>query len=125
MKRIVFFYIIIVVTSFLFLSCSCALLTTAGFTSFISHAGGPPVNAYVVPLKLKPILFTGTMAFLFFFALTVLPLAQTIAISFIAPLIALFADRVPENRRSAHSHWSYITSVARLKKSTLMAVLFR
>lgn len=43
------------------------LLTTAGFTSFISHAGGPPVNAYVVPLKLKPILFTGTMAFLFFF----------------------------------------------------------
>ncbi|TCJ40895.1 DMT family transporter [Parafrankia sp. BMG5.11] len=30
------------------------------------------------------------MAFLFFFALTILPLAQTIAISFIAPLIALF-----------------------------------
>ncbi|MBP8149664.1 MAG: sulfite exporter TauE/SafE family protein [Limnohabitans sp.] len=43
------------------------LLTTAGFTSFISHAGGPPVNAYVMRLKLKPILFTGTMAFLFFF----------------------------------------------------------
>jgi uncharacterized membrane protein YfcA len=43
------------------------LLTTAGFTSFISHAGGPPVNAYVVPLKLKPVQFTGTLAFLFFF----------------------------------------------------------
>ncbi len=43
------------------------LLTTSGFTSFIAHAGGPPVNAYVIPLKLKPVVFTGTMAFLFFF----------------------------------------------------------
>jgi uncharacterized membrane protein YfcA len=43
------------------------LLTISGFTSFIAHAGGPPVNAYVIPLKLKPVVFTGTMAFLFFF----------------------------------------------------------
>jgi uncharacterized membrane protein YfcA len=44
-----------------------ALLTTvSGFTSFIAHAGGPPVNAYVIPLKLKPVVFTATMAFLFF-----------------------------------------------------------
>ncbi len=43
------------------------LLITSGFTSFISHAGGPPVNAYVMRLKLKPILFTGTLAYLFFF----------------------------------------------------------
>ena len=43
------------------------LLTTSGFTSFIAHAGGPPVNAYAIPLKLKPVVFTGTMAFLFFF----------------------------------------------------------
>ena len=43
------------------------LLITSGFTSFISHAGGPPVNAYVIRLKLKPILFTGTLAYLFFF----------------------------------------------------------
>lgn len=43
------------------------MLTTSGFTSFIAHAGGPPVNAYVIPLKLKPVVFTGTMAFLFFF----------------------------------------------------------
>ncbi|MXO74987.1 EamA family transporter [Altererythrobacter aerius] len=34
------------------------------------------------------------MAFLFFFSLTVLPLAQAIAISFIAPLIALFLASV-------------------------------
>jgi uncharacterized membrane protein YfcA len=43
------------------------LLITAGFTSFIAHAGGPPINAYVIPLKLKPVLFTGTLAFFFFF----------------------------------------------------------
>lgn len=43
------------------------LLMTSGFTSFISHAGGPPVNAYVMRLKLNPMLFTGTLAYLFFF----------------------------------------------------------
>jgi uncharacterized protein len=45
-----------------------AMLTvTSGFTSFIAHAGGPPINAYVIPLRLSPVLFTGTMAFFFFF----------------------------------------------------------
>ena len=44
-----------------------ALLTiTAGFTSFIAHAGGPPISAYVIPLRLSPIKYTATMAFLFF-----------------------------------------------------------
>ena len=45
-----------------------ALLTIiSGFTSFIAHAGGPPLNAYVIPLRLSPLLFTGTLAFFFFF----------------------------------------------------------
>jgi hypothetical protein len=45
-----------------------ALLTaTSGFTSFIAHTGGPPVNAYVIPLRLSPLKFTATMAFYFFF----------------------------------------------------------
>jgi uncharacterized membrane protein YfcA len=43
------------------------LSVTSGFTSFIAHAGGPPLNAYVIPLRLSPLLFTGTMAFFFFF----------------------------------------------------------
>ena len=43
------------------------LTTTSGFTSFVAHAGGPPINAYVIPLRLQPLLFTGTMAFFFFF----------------------------------------------------------
>lgn len=45
-----------------------ALLTVAsGFTSFVAHAGGPPINAYVIPLRLSPLVFTGTIAFFFFF----------------------------------------------------------
>jgi len=44
-----------------------AILTaTSGFTSFIAHAGGPPITAYVIPLRLSPLLFTSTMAFFFF-----------------------------------------------------------
>lgn len=43
------------------------LTTTSGFTSFIAHAGGPPINAYMIPLRLPPIRFAATMAFFFFF----------------------------------------------------------
>lgn len=44
-----------------------AILTaTSGFTSFVAHAGGPPINAYVIPLRLSPLKFTATMAFFFF-----------------------------------------------------------
>jgi uncharacterized membrane protein YfcA len=42
------------------------MTTTSGFTSFVSHSGGPPVNAYVIPLKLAPTVFTGTLAAFFF-----------------------------------------------------------
>ena len=44
-------------------AASGALALTSGFTSFIAHAGGPPVNAYVIPLRLTPLKFTATMAF--------------------------------------------------------------
>jgi len=44
-----------------------ALLTaTSGFTSFIAHAGGPPITAYVMPLRLSPLKYAATMAFFFF-----------------------------------------------------------
>ncbi len=44
-----------------------AILTvTSGFTSFVAHAGGPPVSAYVIPLRLSPVKFTATMTFYFF-----------------------------------------------------------
>ena len=44
-----------------------AILTiTSGFTSFVAHAGGPPISAHMIPLRLSPLKFTATMAFLFF-----------------------------------------------------------
>lgn len=36
-----------------------------GFTSFVAHAGGPPVAAYVLPKRLEPVRLTATMAVLF------------------------------------------------------------
>ena len=37
----------------------------SGFTSFVAHAGSPPIAAYVLPLKLAPIRFAATMAVFF------------------------------------------------------------
>lgn len=37
----------------------------AGFTSFISHTGGPPFQIYVLPRRLSPVLYAGTSAFFF------------------------------------------------------------
>ena len=37
----------------------------SGFTSFVAHAGSPPINAYVLPLRLPPITYAATMAVFF------------------------------------------------------------
>jgi uncharacterized protein len=42
------------------------LVMLSGFTSFIAHAGGPPMNAYAIPLKLKPVVFAATLSYFFF-----------------------------------------------------------
>ncbi|MEW5421087.1 sulfite exporter TauE/SafE family protein [Amorphus sp. 3PC139-8] len=42
----------------------------AGFTSFVSHAGGPPYQMYAIPLQMEKRMFAGT-AVMFFFALNV------------------------------------------------------
>lgn len=42
-----------------------ALGIAAGFTSFVAHAGAPPVSAYVLPLRLPPVTFAATMAVFF------------------------------------------------------------
>lgn len=39
--------------------------TASGFTSFVAHAGGPPVSVYMLPLRLTPVVFTATMAVFF------------------------------------------------------------
>jgi uncharacterized protein len=42
-----------------------ALGMVSGFTSFVAHAGGPPIAAYVLPLKLTPVVASATMAVFF------------------------------------------------------------
>lgn len=37
----------------------------AGFTSFVSHAGGPPLQMYLLPQRLEPRLFVGTSVIFF------------------------------------------------------------
>jgi uncharacterized membrane protein YfcA len=37
----------------------------SGFTSFVAHAGSPPVMVYVLPLKLEPLRFAATMTVFF------------------------------------------------------------
>ncbi len=39
--------------------------TVSGFTSFVAHAGGPPLSFYVLPLKLKPLVFAATLSVFF------------------------------------------------------------
>lgn len=39
--------------------------TASGVTSFVAHAGGPPVSAYVLPQRLPPLVFSGSMAVFF------------------------------------------------------------
>jgi len=40
--------------------------SVAGVTSFIANAGGPPMQIYLMPLKLPPAVYAGTMVALFF-----------------------------------------------------------
>jgi uncharacterized membrane protein YfcA len=39
--------------------------TASGFTSFIAHAGSPPVLAYLMPRRLPPLVLSATMAVFF------------------------------------------------------------
>jgi len=39
--------------------------TMSGFTSFVSHAGAPPYQIYILPQKLPKMLFAGTTTILF------------------------------------------------------------
>ena len=39
--------------------------TVSGFTSFVAHAGGPPLGIYTLPLKLNPTQFVASMTVFF------------------------------------------------------------
>ncbi len=77
--------------------------TISGFTSFVSHAGAPPYQVYVLPLGLPKAVFAGTSTIAFavinavklvpYYALGQLTLGslQTAAILFVPAAIAVFA----------------------------------
>jgi uncharacterized membrane protein YfcA len=37
----------------------------SGFTSFVAHAGGPPISAYVLPMRMDPVRVAATLAVFF------------------------------------------------------------
>lgn len=41
------------------------LAGVSGFTSFVAHAGGPPIGFYMLPLRLTPVVFAATMSVFF------------------------------------------------------------
>ena len=42
-----------------------AAATVSGFTSFVAHAGGPPIIAFLLPMKLAPRVLSATLAVYF------------------------------------------------------------
>lgn len=60
-----------------FLGRICGIV--AGFTSFISHAGGPPYQIYALPLGHTPRIYTGT-SIRFFFIVNVIKLIPYFAL---------------------------------------------
>ncbi len=58
--------------------------TLSGFTSFVSHAGGPPYQIYVLPQRMPKMVFAGTTTILF----SVVNLAKIIPYSSLHPYTA-------------------------------------
>ena len=56
----------------------------AGYTSFLIHAGNPPINFYMLPLKLDKVSFIGTMT-LAFLAINVVKLIPYYYVGLLAP----------------------------------------
>ena len=69
--------------------------TLAGFTSFVSHAGAPPYQVYILPQKLPKLVFAGTSTILF----AVINLAKVVPYSNLHPYadstLAVSAGLVP------------------------------
>ena len=56
----------------------------AGFTSFIAHAGGPPFQAHVLPLRLPPQIYAGTST-MYFAAVNAVKVAPYFALGQFTP----------------------------------------
>ena len=42
------------------------LTVLSGFTSFIAHSGAPPINAYLLPMRMAPLRYAATLTVFFF-----------------------------------------------------------
>jgi uncharacterized protein len=58
----------------------------SGFTSFVAHAGGPPVLAYLMPKKMDKSIQVGTMSF-YFLIVNYVKLPQYIAVGQFTPQV--------------------------------------
>ena len=86
----------------------------AGFTSFVSHAGGPPLQIYLLPQRMAPRLYIGTSVVFFWIVnwIKVVPYAAlgqfnsenlmtSLALAPLAPLSIFAAVRLIERLESA------------------------
>jgi uncharacterized membrane protein YfcA len=56
----------------------------AGYTSFVAHAGGPPYQVYVLPLRMPPVLYAGTNT-MFFAATNAIKVVPYVALGQFSP----------------------------------------
>ena len=103
----------------------------SGFTSMIAHAGGPPFQIYMLPLRLNPAAFVGTGA-IFFAIVNIAKVAPYLALGqftaenltasallFPLAIVATFAGvwlvrRVPAERFYTLIHWLLLCVGAKL-----------
>ena len=114
--------------------------TIAGFTSFVSHAGAPPFQVYVLPLRLEKTVFAGTatIAFALINAMKLIPYwflgqlnpqnLRVAAILFLPAVIAVFAGIrlvrwLPEKLFYRLVIWSLLAISVRLVHDGLTGLL--
>ena len=98
------------------------LATTSGFTSFVVHAGSPPLNVYLLPLRLPPIRFAATSAVFFaavnlakwlpYAALGLLSTANLATSLLLLPLAPLGVWLGVWLARRIHARWFYALAYA-------------
>lgn len=114
--------------------------TVAGFTSFVSHAGAPPFQVYVLPLRLEKAVFAGTatIAFALINAMKLIPYwflgqlnpqnLRVAAILFLPAVLAVFAGVrlvrwLPEKLFYRLVIWSLLAISVRLVHDGLRGLL--
>lgn len=98
------------------------LAVASGFTSFVAHAGSPPLNAYLLPLRLAPMRFAGTSAVFFaainlakwgpYAALGLLDRANLATSLLLAPLAPMGVWLGVFLARRIHATWYYRVAYA-------------